>query len=174
VPLAPIAPPPPPPPDWPANDHPAQANVVWDSAGLSIRAENASLQQILKDYSTASGSKIEGLAADQRIYGYYGPGAARDVLSELLQGSGYNVLMIGDLGQGTPREILLTARRTGVSLPANPRPDSDSDQDNDADEQQGPPTRPDFSPGDPPRTPQQIIQEMQERQRMQQPNNPPN
>jgi hypothetical protein len=148
---------------------------VWDSAGLSIEATNSSLQQILKEVSTATGSKVEGLAADQRVYGYYGPGPAREVLSELMQGSGYNVLMIGDLGQGTPREILLSVRHAGDAQPANPNPSSNNDEDNDADEQQAaPPQRPDFSPGDPPRTPQQIMQEMQERQRMQQPNNPPN
>ena len=55
------------------------------------------------DVSLKTGAKVEGVGADERIFGAYGPGPARDVLTELLDGSGYNILMIGDLGQGTPR-----------------------------------------------------------------------
>jgi len=40
---------------------------------------------------------------------------ARDVLSELLDGSGYNVLMIGDQGQGTPRTLVLTAKGSATA-----------------------------------------------------------
>ena len=50
------------------------------------------------------------MGADERIFGTYGPGPARDVLSQLLDGSGYNVLMVGDRGAGTPRRIVLTIR----------------------------------------------------------------
>jgi hypothetical protein len=181
--FAPVTPPAPAPPDWPANDRPKQASVVWDSQGLRINAANSSLQQILDDVSTATGTKVQGLAADVRVFGVYGPGQARDVLSQLLQGSGYNVLMIGDQGQGTPRQILLSARHTGDTQPAPTHNQANvNDDDTDAvDDQPQPqpqqptpgtaPTRPGFSPGDAPRTPQQIMQEMQQRQ-AQQPSNP--
>lgn len=114
---APVVPPPPEPPHWPVNDKPAEATVTWDSHGLRIIAENSSLLQILKDVSQATGAKVEGLAADQRIFGAYGPGKARDVLSQLLDGSGYNVLMIGDQGGGTPREIVLSSQNGAPSPP---------------------------------------------------------
>ncbi len=58
------------------------------------------------------------MGQDQRIFGAYGPGPARDVLSQLLDGSGYNVLMIGDQGQGTPRRIVLSARPAGPAQPS--------------------------------------------------------
>jgi len=106
-----VLPPPPEIPHWPANEQPAEAFVAWDSQGLRINAANSSLEQIMKDVSTATGAKVEGLGNDQRVFGAYGPGQARDVLSQLLQGSGYNVLMIGDQGQGAPREIMLTLRQ---------------------------------------------------------------
>jgi hypothetical protein len=178
----PVAPPAPEPPKWPAFDHPAQASVVWDSHGLSIDAANSSLQQILKDVSTATGVKVEGMASDQRVFGTYGPGQARDVLSQLLQGSGYNVIMIGDQGQGTPRQLLLSARQSGGAQPA-PRNNQTNEED-EADEQpvtpEPEPVRPAFPPGAPPRSPQQVMQEMQERRREmqqnqqnQQPNQPP-
>ncbi|HZP06105.1 MAG TPA: hypothetical protein VFB43_14480 [Terracidiphilus sp.] len=104
---------PPPPPDWPINDKPAPATVVWDSQGLRIDAANSSLQQILKDVSTDTGTKVEGMNADQRVFGSYGPGPANEVLSQLLSGTGYNVLMIGDQGAGTPRQIVLSSKPSG-------------------------------------------------------------
>jgi hypothetical protein len=162
-------------PRWPMNDHPTQAAVTWDSRGLSIDATNSSLQQILRDFSTATGSKIDGIGEDQRIFGVYGPGQARDVLSQLLQGSGYNVIMIGDLGQGAPREILLSPRQnTDTQTAANHNGGNNGDDEAtepDVEEQQVPPpmpVRPGFTPGQP-RTPQQMLQERQQQmQQMQQ------
>ncbi len=179
--LAPVAPPLPQTPNWPAFDKPAEASVIWDSRGLAIDAANSSLEQILKDVSTATGAKVEGLSSDQRVFGAFGPGQARDVLSQLLQGSGYNVIMIGDQGQGAPRQILLSVRQAGPAQPAA-RPNAASNEEDDAEEQQPAPqepisNRPGFPPGAPPRSPQQIMQEMQQRQQQQQqqpPNPPPN
>jgi hypothetical protein len=164
-------------PDWPVNDKPAEASVTWDSRGLRIDASNSSLQQILNDVATATGVKIEGLASDTRVFGDYGPGQARDVLSQLLEGTGYNVLMVGDQGQGAPRQIVLTARQAGGAQPApNVSQPAAGDDDADADDQpQTPPpapVRPGFTPGAPPRTPQQL--EMQQRMQQQHmPQQPP-
>jgi hypothetical protein len=186
-------PPAPEPPHWPANDSPAQASVVWDSQGLRIDAENSSLQQILKDFSTATGAQVDGMAADERVFGSYGPGQARDVLSQLLQGSGYNVIMIGDQGQGAPRQIVLSVRSAAGAQPASAaNPASSNDDDAEAEEPpqppqppQGvpaPPFRPGFPPGGLQRTPQQInmqeqqmrMQQMQQQQQqMQQQGQPP-
>lgn len=162
------------PPDWPVNDQPRQATVVWNSHGLRIDASNSSLQQILKEVTTATGVKISGLNSDQRIFGSYGPAPARDVLSQLLDGSGYNVLMIGDRGQGTPRQVVLSKQPTGPAPPAMNSPSESSDDNSSADvEEPQPPPQPEpppaapnngFGPGAQPRTPQQILQEMQQRQ----------
>jgi hypothetical protein len=164
----PVAPPEPETPKWPVNERPGDATVTWDSHGLSIDAANSSLQQIMKDVSTATGTTVDGLNGDERIFGAYGPGQARDVLSQLLQGAGYNVIMVGDQGQGAPRQIVLTARREGGSQNAangNSNNSNDDDSADDADDQPaqpGPPARPGF-PGGPPRTPQQMMQDRQER-----------
>jgi hypothetical protein len=180
---APVTPPAPELPKWPANEKPTPATVTWDSRGLRIDAANSSLAQILTDVSTATGAKVEGFDTDQRVFGAFGPGPARDVLSQLLQGSGYNVVLIGDQGEGTPREIVLSVRHTGPATAAGP-PAPASDEDADADEkpQPGqPPIRPGFPPGRQPRTPQQMQQQMlQQRpqpgqpQPGQPPSNPPN
>lgn len=182
---APVAPPP---PDWPINDKPVAATVVWDSHGLRIDASNSSLDQILKDVSTDTGAKVEGLGADQRVFGTYGPGPARDVLSELLDGAGYNVLMIGDQGEGTPREIVLSAPPTGPAPTANNNRNLASEEEYEPEPEPPPPPepmpvqaqpqQPAPQPGPPIRTPQQIYQEMQQRQQQMQQqqneNQPPN
>jgi hypothetical protein len=167
-----IAPPEPELPKWPANQKPEPAAIAWDSHGLRIDAANSSLAQILSDVATATGTKVEGFNADERIFGAYGPGPARDVISQLLQGSGYNVLMVGDQGEGTPREIVLSSR-SAASTPAaaTPAPANSNDEDANTDEPQQqtpPPIRPDFGPGGP-RTPQQMQQQIQQRQQQGQP-----
>jgi hypothetical protein len=180
--VQPIPPPEPEKPKWPAFDPASAPTVVWDSQGLSINATNSSLQQILKDVATETGAKIEGLSADQRVFGVYGPGQAKDVLSQLLQGSGYNVIMIGDQGQGTPRQVLLSTRQAPTAAtavrpnPANNDDDSEAEEPPEAPEQVRPQS---FPGGGPPRNPGQIMQEMQRRQDQQQqngqqlPNQPP-
>jgi hypothetical protein len=170
---APAPPAAPPAPNWPINDKPADASVVWDSHGLRIDAANSSLEQILKAVSTDTGAKVAGLNSDQRIFGTYGPGPARDVLSQLLDGTGYNVMMIGDQGEGTPRQILLSAQPTGPA-PVNASRSVNNDDDYEAEQQQQPQPleqpvfrggfQPPQPPGAPPRTPQQIMQELQQRQ----------
>jgi len=167
----------PPLPNWPVNDKPAAATVTWDSKGLQIDARNSSLQQILEAVATATGAKLEGFATDERVFGVYGPGQVRDVVSQLLHGSAYNVIMIGDQGQGTPRQIVLSTRHAGDTRQAanNNQPGS-ADEDADAEEPPQPtppPIRPGFNPGGPPRTPQQLQQEMLLRQQQQNPH-PPN
>jgi hypothetical protein len=170
---APPSPPQPEAPKWPVNEKAGAASVLWDSHGLRIEAANSSLEQILSDVSTATGTKVEGLEADQRIFGTFGPGATREVLGQLLEGSGYNFLMIGDQGQGTPREIVLSVRSAANSVPGA-RPSSSNDDDNELDEQPQPPPQPQeggpIRPGFPMRTPQQIerMQQMQQQQQLQQ------
>jgi hypothetical protein len=123
---APAQPPPPPKPDWPVNDKPVDATVVWDSHGLRVDAANSRLDQILKEISTDTGVKVEGLgASDVRIFGSYGPGPANEVISQLLNGTGYNVLMIGDQGAGAPRQIVLSTAPSGPAPQNSARGASD-------------------------------------------------
>jgi hypothetical protein len=162
--------------------------VVWDSHGLFIQANNSSLDQILNDVSLKTGVKVEGMGADERIFGTYGPGPARDVLSELLDGSGYNVLLVGDLGQGTPRMIVLSGRPAG---PAPPPVQSTQEADQEQTAPEAPPTGPSSQPEIPgamppppvpARSPQLMMQqqqlmqqrEQQMQQQQQQQNNPQN
>ncbi|MDR3742107.1 MAG: hypothetical protein P4L40_24060 [Terracidiphilus sp.] len=178
---APVAPPA---PNWPANNQPGHAAISWDSRRLRIEASNSSLLQILSDVASATGTRIEGAGADQRVFGSYGPGTPRDVLAQLLQGSGYNILMIGDSGQGLPREVVLTARGGGGSAPSLPgrpqyQPQSQADDDNVDDTPAPEPEPPQPAPVPPdPNHPTPDAQENQQRQQLlqqgQQPTTQPN
>jgi hypothetical protein len=173
----PAAPPAPKPPNWPANDPPASASVVWDSHGLTVTASNSSLAQILKEVSVDTGVKIEGFSSDERIFGTYGPGPAQDVLSQFLDGSNYDVLIVGEQGQGTPRRVVLTLRSSTAPANNSVNPPAPAEDDTGSEEQseqppneQAPLPPPQAAPNPsapdvPVRTQQQIIQEMQERER---------
>jgi hypothetical protein len=169
--VIPATPPAPELPVWPANEKPAPAAITWDSQGLRIEASNSSLQQIMTDVATVTGTKVEGLDADQRVFGSFGPGPARDVLSQLLQGSGYNVLMIGDQGEGTPREIVLSSRNAAATpvVAGQPQP-SEEDVEPEEQPQEPQPIRPGFGPGGQ-RGPRQLTPD-QQRQMHQRPGLP--
>jgi hypothetical protein len=181
--VVPVAAPLPPPPDWPANNKAQLPSVSWNGRDLTIAASNSSLKQILTDVSTATGVKVEGEESDQRIFGSYGPAPARDVLSQLLDGSGYNVLIIGDKGEGTPRQLVLTAK-THIA-PQSPGGNAQARQnsEDDAPEEPEPPPEQPNNPiqhrpfnGQPGRTPEQMQQEQQQRMQQlqqQQQNQPP-
>jgi len=182
-PKAPSAPPAPKIPDWPANKKPTDASVIWDSHGLFIQASNSSLDQILTEVALKTGAKLEGMGADERIFGSYGPGPARDVLNKLLEGSGYNILMVGDLGGGAPRRIVLSGRPTGTAQPSVTSTPENSEANQDVQQISNQSSQPYAPPGIgvpgnapfppvPVRTPQQTMQYRQQMLQTQQ--QPPN
>lgn len=172
-------------PKWPLNAEAGPATVTWDSKGLRIEATNSSLQQILTDVAAATGASIEGFGKDQRVFGAYGPGPARTVLSALLEGTGYNILMVGDLGQGAPRQLLLSTKNAASAQPNQPAAVNNNEANEaDADEEPAQPPLPvrtpnAFPPGHvPPQMMQELrqqqIQRAQERQQLDNGNNPQN
>ena len=180
-------PPAPPPPDWPVNDQAKLAEVAWNGRDLSITAANSTLGQILHDVSVATGVKVEGLVSpqsgqgNQRVYGNYGPASARDVLAQLLEGSGYNVIMVGEQGEGTPRELVLKVQAAGGKTGGTPHANqANQNVEEDVPEEPEPEPQPEpvrqpvpvnGEPVQPPqggRTPQQMLQEIQQRQQQQQ------
>lgn len=188
LPAAPVTPPV---PDWPINDEPKPATITWSKDQLSINAANSSLQQILANVASTTGASVDGVTKDERIFGTFGPAPARDVLAQLLQGTGYNVVMVGDQGQGLPRQIVLSARNssnTAQGVTRSTSEDSDEDyvpevqydpppqpQPQQPPQQQPPmPVRPGFNPGVNAQQPPQTAQPQPQPEPAQQPANPPN
>jgi hypothetical protein len=157
-------------PIWPANQPPNQARVSWDSRGLEIEAFNSSLNQILHQVAADTGAKLEGLTQDQRVFGSYGPGPGSDVLWTLLDGSGYNVLLLGGRDADAPLEIVLSARSPARLQTATNNQNRSNPEDDDAEIPLEPPSAPPtvtpFGNGDSgkPENPQQIMQDILNRQ----------
>src|SRR5579863_2640219 len=132
-----------------------EAQIVFANDSLSIRADNSSLAAILHRVATSSGMKVEGLGGDERVFGNFGPGAPRDVLANLLDGTAYNLVLLGDLNNGAPRELILTpATRAGSTAPS-PAPQANADEANNEQETVDvPPQPPDVPPPPPGTSPQ--------------------
>jgi hypothetical protein len=74
------------------------AKVSFQNGLLEITAQNSNLGEILRDVRTLTGAAIEipqGPGANERVVTHLGPGAPRDVLAGLLNGSSFNYVMLG-------------------------------------------------------------------------------
>ncbi len=160
---------------------PTQATIENTSGTLKISAENASLTQTLQRIAEKTGMQIDGVTGDERVFGTFGPGDPRDVLNTLLQGTSYNVIMVGKLESGLPRELLLsqrTAASTGigsVQQPTPPAEDDNADVPSEDAQPVPPPGRPMGGPGsqNQPHSPQELLQQLREQQQLQQQQNSP-
>ena len=111
--------PPVPAPPQPVEQQQAQrAEVKLDSGKLTVKAENSSLNQILREISRVTGMKISGGVMDERVFGSYGPADPSTVLSTLLRGTGSNMMIVLD-AKKAPVELVLTPRGGGPT-PPNP------------------------------------------------------
>ena len=93
-----------------------RARVTFLAGQLTIVADNSSLNQILREISRTTGMTIAGGVSEDRVYGTYGPADTGTVLSELLTGSGTNFLL-RESSPSAPRELVLTTRQGGATLP---------------------------------------------------------
>jgi hypothetical protein len=145
------------------------AQIVFADGNLSIHADNSSLAAILHQVASSSGMKIEGLGGDERVFGNFGPGTPRDVLADLLVGTAYNQVLLGDLSNGAPRELILSPTRGGATAPSPAPQVSANAEDNEPEAVEAPPPPPPEPPAasgqQPPpgvRTPQQLFEQLQQ------------
>jgi hypothetical protein len=153
-PTAPIVPPPLPltPSQLPAK----RAQVSYSNGTLSVSADNASLNQILREISTDTGMKITGGVVDERVFGHYGPDDPSLVLTALLDGTSSNMILLHRDGP-VPAELILTPRQGGPT-PPNPSAAAFDDKSERPEQPEAAPIRaaqpdPAPSPNSPPVTP---------------------
>ncbi|HTU49759.1 MAG TPA: hypothetical protein VMF56_04145 [Acidobacteriaceae bacterium] len=151
----PAAPPPPlPPAEQPANP----ATVDFNHGLLTVRAQNSSLISILDQIQHQTGLVIEGLNHDQRMYGQYGPGNISTTLTALLDGSGYDFVIVGaGSDHAAARLILSTPDSSGVSA-ITPPAVANNQQAKPAEANPNEVADPTAAPQ--PKTPQEIFNEM--------------
>jgi hypothetical protein len=186
----------------PLDQVPALApRVEFSNGDLTIVAHNSTLSDVLKEVREHTGAELDIPAnANERVVADLGPGPARSVLAELLNGTHFNYVMVGSSSDPKAiQSIVLTPRTGGPDTPmtATNRPggpqgsfgqpavinSAPADTDNDAAEEADAPTE-DEAPqadqnqpnnnGQPttPKTPEQLLQELQrQQQQMQQQQN---
>jgi hypothetical protein len=167
-----------------------EAQILFSGDSLTIHADNSSLDAILHQIAAKSGMEIEGLGADERVFGSFGPGAPRDVLADLLNGTAYNLVLLGDLSNGAPRQLILTPATRGGATTPSPAPPVQADEASNEPEvvetpppQNVPPPGTTPPPGSTPpgapgvKTPQELFEQLQHMRQTQQQNpdqqNPP-
>jgi len=168
--------------------------VTYTNNQLTIVAPNSTLSDILRAVRKETGAEIDVPVAPERVVTTLGPGPARDVLSDLLNGSRFNYVLLGAPGNETvlTRVVLVPKSSVGApepqqpaqqqaavqGAPAAPPPDADAsadsadaadtpdDSSNAVDDSADQQANDDQSNQEQPavKTPQQMLQEMQQRQ----------
>lgn len=100
----------------PMDQMPAAApKVTYENGLLSIGAQNATLGDILREVHRLTGASIDipPAGANDRVVVQLGPGAPRDVLATLLNGTSFNYVLLGSASSPTSiASVTLTSRPT--------------------------------------------------------------
>ena len=160
--------------------------VTYQNNELTIIAPNSTLADILRAVRKQTGAEIEVPSAPERVVTRLGPGPAREVMAQLLNGSRFNYVILGSASddavltrvvlvtksmpdtppvQGAPEATpgIAQAQSAPVSGGIEPGSPEAAEEDDSADqaaadaEQQN-------GQSDQQKTPQQMMQEMQQRQ----------
>jgi hypothetical protein len=165
--------------------------VTFQNNQLSIVAPNSTLADILRAVRKQTGAEIEIPPAPERVVAHLGPGPARSVVAELLNGSRFNYILLGSPSDNAVLARVVLVAKSGPDVTAmpggaqaglaqNPPSQQDSSQDmndsqsaddssaNDDNTPEPPAAEPEQAPNPPEqnaiKTPQQMLQEMQQRQ----------
>lgn len=145
---------------------PSAPNVRMQNGLLMIDAHNSTLSQVLRAVQQQTGASMEvpAGASNERVVAQIGPGQPRDVINTLLNGSKFDYVILGVLGNpGAVQKVILTPRQGGstgsmnaqANTPPPPQPaddvqdesvpvadNGDADYQNQADQYQPPPGQP--------------------------------
>lgn len=167
--------------------------VKYEDSQLTIVAPNSTLADVLRAVRKQTGAEIEIPSAPDRVVTRLGPGPAREVVAELLNGSRFNYVLLGSPSDDAAlTRVVLVAKNAAVNaaeapsqpgiqqVSNGPQPDqaaqADSNEadaaaednaatDDNADQAAAEAEQPVTSPDQPgAKTPQQMLQEMQQRQ----------
>ncbi|MGO8797100.1 MAG: hypothetical protein ACLQLC_19955 [Candidatus Sulfotelmatobacter sp.] len=160
---------------------PVAPQVSYQDGMLTIVAPNSTLGDILRGVKKHTSADIEiPPTASERVVTHLGPGPAREVMAELLNGSRFNYVLLGSAEDANLLTRVVLVPKTAD--PANPQEDADdkaaaakseaasaaagdNDPPDDAADDNPDPATAEAEPEQPAaKTPQQMLQEMQQRQ----------
>jgi hypothetical protein len=171
--------------------------VTYGNGELAIVAQNSTLGDILRAVRAQTHAALDVPAnATERVVGRFGPGPAREVVAELLNGSHFNYVLLGSAADPSALDrVVLTAKsaaapETAAQVPINPpQPNGfparsvpgfsasnssdmtdDQPDDNDSDVQSDDQAAAQDQQSNRPaiKTPEQLLQELQRQQQLQQ------
>jgi len=101
--------------------------VTYQDNQLTIVAPNSTLADILRAVHKQTGAEIEIPSAPDRVVTRLGPGPARDVMADLLNGSRFNYILLGSPGDANALSRVVLVAKSGVDVTPNmatsePRP----------------------------------------------------
>jgi hypothetical protein len=104
------------PPATPEHGPASPSEVTYRNGQLTIVARNSTLSDVLNQVRSKTGASIDMPAApsNDRVVGQFGPGAPRDVMAQLLNGSHFDYVMVGSPSDPSGlKKIVLTAKMNG-------------------------------------------------------------
>jgi hypothetical protein len=105
----------------------AAPHVTYQNGLLTVAAQNATLSEILGDVRRLTGATVDipQGSGNERVVTQLGPGAPRDVLAQLLNGTSFNYIMVGTMADpNSVVSVVLTPKPSGgeVQTAANTPP----------------------------------------------------
>ena len=97
--------------------------VTYENNQLTIIAPNSTLADVLRAVRKLTGADIDVPSAPERVVTRIGPGPARDVVAELLNGSRFNYVLLGSPGDTSAlTRVVLVAKSGPQDIAPNPAP----------------------------------------------------
>ena len=106
--------------------------VSYENNQLTIVAPNSTLADILRAVRKQTGADIDVPAAPERVVTRLGPGPARDVVAELLNGSRFNYVLLGAPDNDLALTRIVLVAKSGVENMPNPAPPQNQQANNSA------------------------------------------
>jgi hypothetical protein len=105
----------PPPPLTPEQGPSYPPEVSFKGGQLTIVARNSTMGDVLTAVKQRTGAAVDMPAvSSERVVGRFGPGAPRDVMAQLLNGSHYDYVLLGSPADpGALKKVVLMARVNG-------------------------------------------------------------
>lgn len=105
----------PPPHLTPEHGPASPPEVSFQHGQLTIVARNSTMSDVLNAVKQKTGASVDMPAgSSERVVGQFGPGAPRDVMAQLLNGSHYDYVLLGSPADpGALNKIMLMAKASG-------------------------------------------------------------
>jgi hypothetical protein len=101
---------------------PVLPQVSYENGQLTIVASNSTLGDILRAVRKQTGAEIDVPDAKERVVTHLGPGPAREVIADLLNGSRFNYVLLGSPDNNNVLTKVVLVQKSGPETVASNQP----------------------------------------------------